>query len=127
MKLPEPYNPQVELAKKRNYAAAERTLMAWIRTSLSLITFGFSLDRVINAIYSTSAATNQTLRLSTWFGLSFIALGVFALVGAIYQHRKELRKIHQLNYVYTEQRSLSTVVATILVAIGVLAFITILF
>jgi hypothetical protein len=30
-------NPGTELAKERNRAAEERTLMAWIRTALSLI------------------------------------------------------------------------------------------
>jgi len=35
-----------ELAKERNRAAEERTLMAWIRTCLSLISFGFGLDKI---------------------------------------------------------------------------------
>ncbi|MFM7169470.1 MAG: YidH family protein, partial [Cyanobium sp.] len=38
-----------ELAKERNREAAERTLMAWIRTSLSLISFGFGVDKIIGA------------------------------------------------------------------------------
>jgi len=39
-----------ELAKERSRAAAERTMMAWIRTSLSLISFGFGLDKIVGAI-----------------------------------------------------------------------------
>lgn len=39
-----------ELAKQRNRDAAERTLMAWIRTCLSLISFGFGLDKIVGAI-----------------------------------------------------------------------------
>ncbi|MEI8250374.1 MAG: DUF202 domain-containing protein, partial [Synechococcus sp. ELA057] len=37
------------LARQRNRDAAERTLMAWIRTCLSLISFGFGLDKIVAA------------------------------------------------------------------------------
>ena len=40
------------LARQRNRDAAERTLMAWIRTCLSLISFGFGLDKIVAAISS---------------------------------------------------------------------------
>ena len=41
-------NTTTELAKTRNRAAAERTTLAWIRTALALISFGFGLDQVIS-------------------------------------------------------------------------------
>ncbi|MGL6134714.1 MAG: YidH family protein, partial [Prochlorococcaceae cyanobacterium] len=44
-----------ELAKERNRAAADRTLMAWIRTCLSLISFGFGLDQIVTALHGRSA------------------------------------------------------------------------
>jgi uncharacterized membrane protein YidH (DUF202 family) len=34
-----------ELAKERNRAAYDRTLMAWIRTAISLIGFGFAIAK----------------------------------------------------------------------------------
>ena len=35
-----------ELARERNREAVDRTLLAWIRTSLALISFGFGIERL---------------------------------------------------------------------------------
>ena len=35
-----------ELARERNREAADRTLLAWIRTSLAMISFGFGIERL---------------------------------------------------------------------------------
>jgi putative membrane protein len=35
---------RTELAIERNYLALERTLMGWARTSLSMISFGFTIS-----------------------------------------------------------------------------------
>ncbi len=112
----------VELAKKRNRDAAERTLMAWIRTSLSLISFGFGIDRVVAALRNANPSINP-IRLSRILGLSFIAVGVFALMIAIIQHRAELKRIRRIGYMYTPNTSLSIVVAIALIVIGLGAFI----
>jgi len=115
----------VELAKKRNRDAAERTLMAWIRTSLSLISFGFGIDRIVSALKAPLSLQNP-IRLSRILGLSFIALGIFALFMAIIQHRAELKRIRRVIYTYTPNISLSVIVAIGLIAIGLAAFIGIL-
>ena len=46
---PATVNVANEFAKERNRAAAERTLMAWIRTALSLIGFGFGIGFYLEA------------------------------------------------------------------------------
>lgn len=124
-KLP---NIQAELAKERNRAAAERTLMAWIRTSLSLISFGFGIDSIVSAIHSFQAAEAlNPVRLSRILGLAFIALGTYAMISAAIEHRKELLHIqHDSEYLYTSRRSLGLVVASTLICIGVFAFVGIL-
>jgi putative membrane protein len=119
-------NPQTELARKRNQAAAERTLMAWIRTSLSLISFGFGIDQIVAAIRAAVGEEVNPVFLSRFLGLSFIALGVFAVLGAAYQHRQELKHIRQEHYTYIPERSLGLMVATTLIIIGIIAFLGIL-
>jgi putative membrane protein len=41
-----------ELARERNREAADRTLLAWIRTSLAMISFGFGIERLGQAALS---------------------------------------------------------------------------
>lgn len=119
-------NTQAELAKERNRAAAERTLMAWIRTCLALISFGFGIDRIVSAILSFEnvAGRVNSIRLSRVLGLSFIGLGVYAMVAAIVEHRNELKHIqHYGDYIYKPRRSLGLTVAAGLVMIGIGAFV----
>lgn len=121
-------NIQAELAKERNRAAAERTLMAWIRTCLALISFGFGIDRIVSAIRSLQAQDFNPVRFSRILGLAFVALGTYAMIMALIEHRQELARIQQeQDYLYTPRRSLGLTVAIALVCIGVVAFVGILF
>ncbi len=120
--IPRKTNLNNELAKERNRAAAERTLMAWIRTSLSLIGFGFGIDRVVTALHAQFGDTINPFRLSRILGLSFIALGAFGLLAASLDHQQELRLIRRDDYTYTSRRSYSLGVAWVLVILGVVAF-----
>lgn len=43
-------NTANELARERNRAAADRTLMAWIRTALAMIGFGFGVGKLYDAL-----------------------------------------------------------------------------
>lgn len=129
MNAPDPHPPslniQTELARERNRAAAERTLMAWIRTSLSLIGFGFGIDRIVAAIHSFQKASDiPPVGLSQILGLAFISLGVYAMVVAAVEHVQQLRQIQrQGNYIYTPRRSLGLTVAVCLICIGIFAFV----
>lgn len=124
----QPPNIQAELAKERNRAAAERTLMAWIRTCLSLIGFGFGIDSIVSAIRSLEVGQNiNPVRFSRILGLAFIALGIYAMINAAREHHKELKHIQRdEHYLYIPRRSLGLTVAIALIAIGIFAFLGIL-
>ena len=66
-----------DLNDPRVLFAAERTLLAWNRTSLSFIAFGFVLERAGIFIRALSPDTvHESLLVTTfWFGIIFIMLG----------------------------------------------------
>jgi len=113
-----------ELAKQRNRAAAERTLMAWIRTCLSLISFGFGLDKIIGAINRTRLGEGSHVDLSVrLMAMGFVLVGILAMGAAIRQHHRDLRQIRRDDYVYIQEASISTATAAALIVIGAIALI----
>jgi len=52
-----PAQQQLELAYERNVLAAERNLMAWIRTSLTLVAFGFAIERFFSQVMNMYSST----------------------------------------------------------------------
>ena len=117
-----------ELAKQRNRDAAERTLMAWIRTCLSLISFGFGLYKIIAAIDRAAASGDvQAQRGVQLVAAGFVLTGVLAMVGATIQYRRELRSLHHNDYVYRDKPQLAAATAVLITLIGVVALLLVAF
>ena len=116
-------NTSTELAKTRNRAAAERTTLAWIRTALALISFGFGLDQVISAIRSVGLENHRSGNMGVQLmSMAFIGVGIFTLLIALQQHKKELARLRSDTYHYRDEPSLSIATATAVLVIGVIAF-----
>jgi len=67
-------------ASLSDYLAAERTLLAWIRTGLALMGFGFVVARFGLFLQELEVVqrgpSEHAYGLSLWFGTALIALGV---------------------------------------------------
>ena len=116
-----------ELAKERNREAAERTLMAWIRTALSLIGFGFGIGKLDAYLQAAGLHTRFDLPHSTMiFGASFIVVGILGLIAAIVQHTRILNRLSQSDFAYNALRPIAMTVASLLILIGVFGLVAIL-
>ena len=114
---------RTELAKYRSRAAADRTLMAWIRTSLSLISFGFGIPTIVKAIEKTQVGQQiNSVSFSVIIGLSFIAIGMLSLGLALKEHRRILKSIQSDTFIYESSKT-GEIVAWALIATGFISFI----
>jgi len=118
-----------ELAKERNRAAYDRTLMAWIRTAISLIGFGFAIAKSYEYIQAETLEETgrfiDQIHAPLWFGMSFILLGMLCILGGVIQYAKVVKQIQTGEFTYGEPRPLAKIIALILLTIGVFALITI--
>jgi putative membrane protein len=117
-----------ELAKERNRAAYDRTLMAWIRTAISLIGFGFAIAKSYEYIQAEEMETTgrfiDQIHAPLWFGMSFIVLGMVCILGGVIQYGEVVKRIQSAQFTYGEPRPLVKIVALILLIIGIFALIT---
>ncbi|MDX1811233.1 MAG: DUF202 domain-containing protein [Gammaproteobacteria bacterium] len=76
--------------------AAERTLLAWNRTSISLMAFGFVIERF--GLFLQIAGKEEIKvfqrHISFFVGESFVLLAVFIAVLSIFQYRRVLKSLH---------------------------------
>src|SRR6266513_579574 len=81
-----------DLNDPRVFFAAERTLLAWNRTSLALMAFGFVIERF--GLFANMISLRQKVNLqsvvSFWFGIGLIVLGSFASTISTARYRKVL-------------------------------------
>ncbi len=97
------------------YFAAERTLLAWIRTGLSLMGFGFVVAR-FGLLQRTES---QPAHFSVWFGIALILIGVLAMALAALAYVRLVRDLNRGVSTFDRPSSQAISVAIVLAAVGV--------
>jgi putative membrane protein len=109
-----------ELALTRTILAHERTIMAWIRTSASMISFGFGIYKFFD-YFQADRPVHQGFVTPRRFAIFLMALGLVVLAGAAVQHWSDLRHLRSVGKV---PRSLAGLVAALMAIIGIFALFT---
>jgi putative membrane protein len=104
--------------------AAERTFLAWIRTGLALMGFGFVVARFGLFLRELEATQHMERHsghgVSLWLGIALVLFGVFLNLAALARHRRYLRQLGQ-GILPETKPWVETVVAVTLALLGLVA------
>jgi putative membrane protein len=131
----------VEPSASNNFAwirtrlSIERTFMAWIRTAISMIGFGFTIVQFFQRLQNSVTADGQTMRPEAPrdLGLALIGSGILSLGISIFQYRRSLHYLWQkefqaiAGFAEKPSRTPAMMVAIVLVLIGIFAFVSVVF
>jgi putative membrane protein len=88
-----PSDPSAD-SRFRDHAANERTLLAWIRTGIALMAFGFAIARFglfLRQIAEAGQVRAVRVTGSAWFGVALVVLGLITNAAATLRYA-QLRK-----------------------------------
>ena len=75
----------------RDHLANERTFLAWVRTSVAVVVFGFAIGRFAVAMRQLTAFQGQAAKatgFSVWMGTAAIIAGVGMVTSGLMRYRK---------------------------------------
>ena len=117
---------RTDLAVDRTVMAAGRTLMAWVRTALSMISFGFTIYKFMQAAVQGSGNGVMQAMGPRRLGLFLIALGVTSVILGSVEYFHTIKRLNQLSAATYKPVNFAFVMGLLIGLLGLFLFITIL-
>ncbi len=116
--------PSPNAGKPSDHLANERTFLAWIRTSISIIVFGFVVAKfgiTLREFLRISGNAAHESGTSLMIGLGFMVMGIFMALVSGYRYRATMRQLDAGDFkpaktVVTVMAVLAAIFGTILAA-----------
>ena len=108
----------------RTAFSSERSLMAWMRTSVSLYSFGFTITKFVDYL-ERQGEGSQFSEGPRRLGISLIGVGILVLVLAVVEHVQRLRMMREQGLPPDSGSLLPIGSAGAIFAIGVVALVSV--
>jgi putative membrane protein len=106
------------VADLRDYLAEERTFLAWIRTGIALMGFGFVMANFwILADEHASGVQHHDLPL--WFGTALVAIGVTVNLFSAWRYMRLVGELNSSQFVHRSLSKQGLIVASLLALLGI--------
>jgi len=114
-----------EIDRQREHQANERTFLAWLRTSIALIGFGFALARFGLFLRQLETAVTKEVTPTYSFisyqtlGVGLVIVGIFVIVLAVWRYNRVFWQIER--GAYQPNRLMIWLTAGIVIVLGLLS------
>jgi putative membrane protein len=110
-----------EISRASDHLANERTFLAWVRTSISIIVFGFVVAKfgiTLRELLLVRGNTVPESGVSLIIGLGFIAMGIFMALAAWFRYQATMRRLEAGDF--KPAGAIVTVLAVVAAVFGII-------
>jgi putative membrane protein len=114
-----------KIDRQREHQANERTFLAWLRTSIALIGFGFAIARFglflqqLDLAFTQQQSKGHSIFNSQSLGIALVILGIVTIALAAWQYNRVFWQIERGNY--RPNRLLVWIMTGVVVSLGFLS------